>query len=85
MCTFLVYGNNVVELAELANHLGMYVFVAVSDDRHFGNLGVCRFVNLKRAYVEASASEKLGNANENAEAVHNGEVELYFSHVVCLL
>ena len=71
MCVILVYGNNVVKLAELAEHLRARVIVAVGNYRHFGNIGVCRFVNLKGADVEAAAREKLGNANENAEAVYN--------------
>ena len=74
----LIYGNNVVKLAELAEHLRVRVIVAVRHDGHFGNHGVCRFVNLQRAYVKAAAREKLGNANQNAEAVYNGEVKLNF-------
>ena len=65
-----------MKLAELVEHLCVRVIVAVCHDCHIGNHGVCCFVNLERAYVKAAASEKLGNAHENAEAVNNGKVKL---------
>jgi hypothetical protein len=42
-------------------------------------------VNLKRAYVESAASEELGYADKNAEAVYHAELELDLTHMLCLL
>ena len=74
-----------MKLSELTEHLRVHVIVAVSNDCHFGNIGVVRFVNLERAYVESAASEELGYADKNAEAVYHAELELDLTHMLFLL